>query len=59
MQLADISNIENEPNLPNEDFARDNICSELLPITEQEIKDQLEIIMNAISLSNRLPYTLA
>jgi hypothetical protein len=24
--FADISNIENEPNLPNEDFARDNIC---------------------------------
>jgi hypothetical protein len=26
--FADISNIENEPNLPNEDFARDNICPE-------------------------------
>jgi hypothetical protein len=25
-----ISNIENEPNLPDEDFARDNICPELL-----------------------------
>ena len=28
--FADISNIENELNLPNEDFARDNICPELL-----------------------------
>ena len=43
--FADISNIENEPNLPNEDFARDNICLELL-ITEQEVKDQLEILNN-------------
>jgi hypothetical protein len=34
-----------EPNLPNEDFARDNICPELL-ITEQEVKDQLEILNN-------------
>jgi hypothetical protein len=56
-QFADISNIENEPNLLNEDFARDNTCPELL-ITEQEVKDQLEILnnSNAISLSNRLPY---
>jgi hypothetical protein len=36
--FADISNIENEPNLLNEDFALDNICPELL-ITEQEVKD--------------------
>jgi hypothetical protein len=41
-----ISNIENEPNLPKEDFARDNICPELL-ITEQEVKDQLEILNNS------------
>jgi hypothetical protein len=46
MYFADISNIENEPNLPNEDFARDNICPELL-ITEQEVKDQLEILNNS------------
>jgi hypothetical protein len=26
--FADIANIENEPHLPNEDFARDNICPE-------------------------------
>jgi hypothetical protein len=39
-------NIENEPNLLNEDFARDNICPELL-ITEQEVKDQLEILNNS------------
>ena len=44
--FADISNIENEPNLPNEDFARDYICPELL-ITEQEVKDQLEILNNS------------
>jgi hypothetical protein len=44
--FADISNIENEPNLPNEDFARDNMCPELL-ITEQEVKDQLEILNNS------------
>jgi hypothetical protein len=44
--FADISNIENEPNLPNEDLARDNICPELL-ITEQEVKDQLEILNNS------------
>jgi hypothetical protein len=44
--FADISNIENEPNLPNEDFARANICPELL-ITEQEVKDQLEILNNS------------
>jgi hypothetical protein len=43
--FADISIIENEPNLLNEDFARDNICPELL-ITEQEVKDQLEILNN-------------
>jgi hypothetical protein len=29
-----------------EDFARDNICPELL-ITEQEVKDQLEILNNS------------
>jgi hypothetical protein len=28
-EKCDISNIENEPNLPNEDFACDNICPEL------------------------------
>jgi hypothetical protein len=44
--FADISNIENEPNLPNEDFARDDICPDLL-ITEQEVKDQLEILNNS------------
>jgi hypothetical protein len=44
--FADISNIEDEPNLPNEDFARNNICPELL-ITEQEVKDQLEILNNS------------
>jgi hypothetical protein len=43
--FADISNIENEPNLLNEDFARDNIYPALL-ITEQEVKDQLEILNN-------------
>jgi hypothetical protein len=46
ISIADILNIENEPNLPNEDFARDNICPELL-ITEQEVKDQLEILNNS------------
>jgi hypothetical protein len=30
----------------NEDFARDNTCPELL-ITEQEVKDQLEILNNS------------
>ena len=44
--FADISNIENEPNRPNEDFARNNICPELL-ITEQEVKDQLGILNNS------------
>jgi hypothetical protein len=44
--FADISNIENEPNLLNEDFSRDNICPQLL-ITEQEVKDQLEILNNS------------
>ena len=44
--FAENSNIENEPNLPNEDFALDNICPELL-ITEQEVKDQLEILNNS------------
>jgi hypothetical protein len=44
--FADISNIENESNLPNEDFARDNICPELL-ITEQEVKNHLEILNNS------------
>ena len=44
--FAYISNIEKEPNLPNEDFARDNICPELM-ITEQEVKDQLDILNNS------------